>query len=129
MGDEQDDWMREYFMGFDPALPGSDKSVRVRGPILSAADTVSEPSGGVRCVWEVRGGVVPGHSMPEFTRRWILTAGTWHKEKEMSEEEFRESFPDGRSTFARYRDEAYEYAKSLMDPRALNWARVDWTWM
>ena len=82
----------------------------------------------LRAAWEVRAGVVPGVAMPELTKRWLLTSETFYQEDHMSAEEFKAKFPDGRSTYAQYRDEAYDYAKSLNDPRTLNWVEVSWIW-
>jgi hypothetical protein len=88
---------------------------------------VSSGEGRLKVVWEVRAGVIPGTPMPEVGKRWYLTAETWHREQ------FKKEFPDSRSpsqtnTFVQYRDEAYEYAKSLNDPHSFNWVEVTWIW-
>ena len=82
----------------------------------------------MRCAWEVRAGVIPGSAMPEFTKRWLLTSEVYYQEARMPEEEFKAKFPDGKSTFAKYRDEAYEYAKQLTDPRGTNWVEISWVY-
>lgn len=79
-------------------------------------DTVS-PGSRLRCSWEVHAGIIPGQPMPEFTRRWLLTSETFYAEEATGE------------TFLRYRDEAYEYAKSLSNPAGLNWVRVEWCYL
>ena len=33
------------------------------------------------------------------------------------------------SHFQDLRDEALEYAKGIMDPRYLNWVKVEWVWV
>ena len=82
---------------------------------------ISTGTGQLKCAWEVRAGVIPGHPMPEHTKRWYITSEVWHRENEMSEQEFKAHHPDGISTFARFCDDAHDYAKSLQDPRYLNW--------
>jgi hypothetical protein len=81
-----------------------------------------------RCVWEVVAGLIPGQPIAEFTRKWIITSECWEKENEASDEEFRKEHPDGKSTYARFCEEAHEYGRSLTDPRRINWVRVDWIW-
>jgi hypothetical protein len=62
------------------------------------------------------------------TRRWFITSEQWELDNDMTDAEFSKAHPDGRSTFWNFRDEAIEYAKTLFDPRSLNWVRVDWIW-
>jgi len=95
---------------------------------LSDKDVVTEGTR-MRCIWKVTAGVVPGQSLSEHTRRWIITSENWEKENSMPEEEFKEEFPDGKSTYMKFRDEAYEYAKGLNHPQYLNWVNVEWMWM
>lgn len=82
-----------------------------------------------RAYWEVFGGVIPGRPVDEYTRRWVLTSETMEREDQMSDEQFKREFPEGKSTFAQYREAAFAYAQEIMDPRGLNWVRVDWTWL
>ena len=83
---------------------------------------------GARCAWEVTAGVIPRRPMPEHTKRWGITSETWEAENAMSDDEFKEKHPDGKSSYAKAREEAYAYAASLNDPRYLNWVRIDWIW-
>lgn len=92
---------------------------------ITERDTVTA---GTRCCWEVHAGIIPGQPMPEHTRRWVITSEVWELENNMSEAEFKEAHPDGWSTFWKFRDAAYEYARALNDPRCLNWVRVEWVW-
>jgi hypothetical protein len=91
-------------------------------------DTVSEGNR-LRCSWTVTAGVIPGVPMPEHTRRWLLTSEQFYKENDMSPEEFKTTFPDGQSTFLKYKSEAQLYADSLQDPRYINWVNVNWLWL
>lgn len=67
----------------------------------------------LRTAWEVTAGIIPGKAMPEHTKRWFCTSDEYETNPEI---------------IIKKRDEAYEYAKSLHDPRYLNWIRVDWIW-
>ena len=91
-------------------------------------DTIS-PGTRLRCIWTVTAGVMPGHPEAEYTRRWCLTSETWEKESAMTDEAFKAIFPDGFSTFAKYKMAAIAYADSLHDPRGLNWVKLEWMWM
>ena len=92
------------------------------------AEDVTSGTGRLRCAWEVRAGVIPGKPEEERTRRWFLTSETFHAENDMPEEEFKQKFPDGKSTFMKFRDAAFDYALSLHDPQYLNWVDVSWIW-
>jgi hypothetical protein len=90
---------------------------------------IASGNGPLKCAWEVRAGVVPSIPMPEYTRRWFLTSEIWNRENEMSDEEFKANHPDGKNTYATFRDDAYEYAKGLNDSsRYLNWVEISWIW-
>jgi hypothetical protein len=92
------------------------------------SNTIATGTERLRVAWQVRAGVVPGVPMEELERKWFLTSEVFYAEQEMTEEEFKAAHPDGKSTFATFRDDAYEYAKSLNEPRALNWVEVTWIW-
>jgi hypothetical protein len=78
-------------------------------------DTASG-SGRLRCSWEVWGGLIPGDPIATYTRRWFIDSETYYRET-------------GMETYLKYRDEALEYAKSLMNPTGLNWVRVEWIYL
>jgi hypothetical protein len=103
----------------------ADFAVMVPGFTLREHDKTT-PGTRARLAFEVCAGLIPGQPMPEYTRRWVITSENWHQENAMTDAEFAQAHPDGKSTFATFRDEAHEYAKSLTDPRAVNWVRVDW---
>ena len=83
----------------------------------------------LRCIWTVTAGVIPYQAVEELTKRWALSSETFYREQEMTEADFKKEFPDGRSTFARFRDEAHEYAKELNDPSVVNWVNAQFMWM
>jgi hypothetical protein len=82
----------------------------------------------LRCSWQVTAGVLPGTSEHQYTRRWHLASNVWERDNEMTDEEFKAQYPEGKSTFITMREEAYAYAATLHDPRSFNWVRVDWVW-
>jgi len=67
----------------------------------------------LRCSWSVTAGLILGDPMPEFTRTWSITSEAYEKDP---------------ACFAKFRDEALEYAKALTDP-GLNWVHVDWIYI
>lgn len=66
-----------------------------------------------RCAFEVTAGVIPGTSMLEYTKRFVITTEQW------------ENNPN---TLNLARDAAFDYAQSLINPRMVNWVRMDWVW-
>jgi hypothetical protein len=78
-------------------------------------------AGTVRLVacWEVSAGLIPGRPDGEFTRRWPITSPDWHQLGDDAR----------RAAYLKASDEAHDYAKSLEDPRRINWVRVDWIWL
>jgi hypothetical protein len=74
-----------------------------------------------RCAWEVTAGLIPGQPMNEYTRRWGMTASEWHGEDG-------KPTPQAVALFNAYLVAAQEYARYLMDPRGLNWVRMEWIW-
>lgn len=83
----------------------------------------------MRCVWKVTAGIIPERPEDKYYRRWIITSEEWERLNTMSDAAFKAEFPDGKSTFARFREAAYQYAESITDPNSLNWVRVDWIWL
>lgn len=59
--------------------------------------------------------------MPEYTRRWGLTSSEWESPDGGPS-------PLGVALFNAHLAAAQEYARALMEPRMLNWVRVDWIW-
>ena len=62
---------------------------------------------------EVTAGIIPDQPMPEHTRRWSLTA------EECNDVD----------KYRRVHGEAMMYVLCLQNPKALNWARMDWVWL
>lgn len=68
-----------------------------------------------RCAWEVTAGLIPGQPMPEYTKRWVLTAYEWKS-------------PRGGDLLLERMGSAMAYAVSMQNPRTRNWVRLDWVW-
>jgi hypothetical protein len=72
-------------------------------------------AGPARCAWIVTAGIVPGEPLPEYTRTWGLTSPEFEG-------------PAGAPAFNAHLVAAQEYARWLMEPRQLNWVRLEWIW-
>lgn len=81
-----------------------------------------------RCAWEVRAGIVPGTPMPEHTRRFVLTSDGFYADAELTEEQMKEKYPDGKNLFLQAQSEAMEYARTLQHPNFVNWVELNWIW-
>lgn len=66
-----------------------------------------------RCALEVIAGVIPGNAEPEYTKRFVVTSDEYERQPEI---------------IIDVRDRAFAYAKTIMNPRILNWVRIDWIW-
>ncbi len=75
-----------------------------------------------RCAWEVTAGLIPGEPMPEYTRRWGLTASQWYAPDEDGPSH------QGVALYNACLVAAVEYARYLMNPGSLNWVKVEWIW-
>jgi hypothetical protein len=69
----------------------------------------------VRAIWEVTGGLIPGQSDPDISRRFVLTEPDWAK--------------GGQEAYDSVRKQALDYLDQLEDHRMLNWVRLDWVWL
>lgn len=74
----------------------------------------------LRASLEVRAGVIPGHAEAELTKQFH------YLEKEFEEDL---KLPQDQSTrFVAVRDEAWTYARNLIEPSKLNWVELTWIW-
>lgn len=74
-----------------------------------------------KLIIEVRAGLIPGESMPEYTRVWSWTSS--------DQERLLNNDPEARALYIRMAGESREYAASLENPRVHNWVRRDWIWL
>ena len=82
------------------------------------------PLQAAKAIFTVTAGVIPGSPMPEFTKQWGYTSGDYQTDVESLSQE-----PVGRSLFLERLDAAHAYGRSLTDPRAVNWVRIEFMWM
>jgi hypothetical protein len=74
-----------------------------------------------KALFEVRAGVIPGESIPEYTKQWGYTSDDYEADKIVPQEQ--------PTVFSRRLQEAHDYAMGLSNPAYVNWVRVDWIWV
>lgn len=74
-----------------------------------------------KAFWTVTAGIIPDEPMPGHTRQWGYTSVDYEHDRTVP--------ADQPTRFATMRDEALAHANSLMDPRGMNWVRLDWCWV
>jgi len=67
----------------------------------------------VRCAFEVVAGVIPEARMSQYSKHFYILS---------------KQYDEDPTVLDKMRDEAFEYAKSLIEPRIVNWVRVDWVY-
>jgi hypothetical protein len=73
-----------------------------------------------KAVWEVHAGLIPGQPMKEFFRRFIYTSADYERDQQVP--------PNEMTLFTASMYAAHDYAKSLTDPRRVNWVYINWIW-
>lgn len=73
-----------------------------------------------KATWEVQAGLIPGQPMEEFSRQFVYTDADYEKDRQVP--------PDEMTQFTASMYAAMDYAKSLTDPRRVNWVSVNWIW-
>jgi hypothetical protein len=74
-----------------------------------------------KALFEVSAGVVPGHPMAEFSKRWSYDSDEFEQDRQTPQH-----LP---TIFSKRLEEAHDYARGLSNPAHLNWVRVDWVWV
>lgn len=73
---------------------------------------------------DVLAGVVPGHPMPEYTRRFFLTSREWYDAGSGEHGPLKQA-----ELLADLNSKAQAWAMYLMlQPDRVNWVRTDWVW-
>lgn len=75
----------------------------------------------LKAQWYVRSGLFPGHVIEEDCKSWLYTSADFEKD--------RDTPPEEKTIFARYDEEAHDYARSLTDPRRCNYVRCEFVWV
>ena len=79
------------------------------------------PLNAAKALFEVRAGIIPGESMPEYTKRWGYTTGEYQQD--------RDTPADQPTIFSQRLKEVHEYAQGMSNPAYVNWVRVDFIWV
>jgi hypothetical protein len=78
---------------------------------------------GLKGFWAVSAGIVPGDTMPQYTKNFYYLSAHYDEDIKGAKEGSKESH------FQSFRDEALAYAKDIMDPRSVNWVKLEWVWV
>ena len=79
----------------------------------------------LKATWRVLAGLHQEHIIPEYTKQWAYTSNDFENDVALPD-----PLPPGQlSTFQRYDQEAHEYARSITDPRRVNYVRVEFLWL
>lgn len=70
-----------------------------------------------RFYWQVDAGILPGHPMPEYSRRFAVDTDEW------------EAVADPTELLDETTMEALNYARSLADPTRVNWVSSEFVWL
>ena len=77
----------------------------------------------MKCLWEVRAGMIPGEPMQEFTRRWSHTLAELNAPPG----------PGETTAFTKTMFEVYAYASELQSlsasGRVPNWVTMEYIWL
>lgn len=90
----------------------------------------------LKAQFTVTAGIIPGDAMPEYTRVWHYTSADLEHDSNVP------PMPEGHkidmngpadqphnTRFTGMLIEANLYATGLVNPRMVNWVRLDWMWM
>jgi hypothetical protein len=79
------------------------------------------PMTACKAIFQVHAGIVPGHPIPELSKRWTYSSEDYRKDCEMAKEQ--------ETKFTALLKEAHAYALQTTDPRLVNWVTVEWIWI
>jgi hypothetical protein len=77
-----------------------------------------------KAFFTVTAGIIPGTVDPQYTKHWNYTDLDYEDDVRAVQDP-----APAPSKFMVMRDAAHEYARSITDPRAVNWVRVDFMWV
>ena len=78
-----------------------------------------------KAFFTVTAGVIPGTAMPSYTKQWDYTSLDFERDVEALKQDPERQTSD----FIEKMDAAHAYARSITDPRAVNWVKVEWIWV
>jgi len=75
----------------------------------------------LKAAWSVKAGLHQQHELPEYFRQWAYTSSDFEKDR---------ATPDDQPTiFQKLDEEAHTYARSITDPRRLNYVKLEFIWI
>jgi len=78
-----------------------------------------------KAFFTVTAGIIPGTVDPQYTKHWGYTDLDFEDDVKAMEKD-----PERRtSKFIERMDAAYFYARSITNPRAVNWVHVEFVWV
>ena len=95
----------------DQMIAAVQRALNQPADTLPTADGLTPVSAAV----EVYAGLIPGQAMEEYTHRWVLTSADRHSE-------------EGQLRLIEMNGQAMAYALALMEPKQLNWVKLEWIW-
>lgn len=76
----------------------------------------------LKAAWEVRAGVVPGHALDEYTKRFVYTSDEYEEDgKHASELAYQPIFMVKMA-------QATSYHQQVSNPQILNWTELTFIW-
>jgi hypothetical protein len=75
----------------------------------------------ISIIIEVTAGLIPGQAMQKYTKQFIITSDVWHAEGTYENKQ-----EEAKLEILKTYGFAQEYARSLMNPQALNWVNMNW---
>lgn len=78
-----------------------------------------------KAFFSVTAGVIPGTAEPGYTKQWSYSSLDFEADVKALEADPERQTSD----FIEKMDAAYEYARSITDPRAVNWVKVEFIWI
>lgn len=80
------------------------------------------PLNALKASWIVQGGIIPGESLPNFTKTWSYTSADAEIDRTQNTK------PEDQAIFSKRRAEAMDYYLQISVPHILNWATVSFMW-
>jgi hypothetical protein len=71
-------------------------------------------SAAAKAIWTIQAGIIHAEPIPDFDRRFVLTADEWEEDPTIYTE---------RAT------EASQYMADISDPSRINWATMEFVWV
>jgi hypothetical protein len=77
-----------------------------------------------RILMEVTAGLIPGTTMPEHTMQFAITSDQWY-----AQGKYEGKAKEAQLEILQVYGFAQEYMRNLMNPKVVNWVRLDWIYL